>query len=81
MAAVTKAPRLSAPQRAVMEALADGELASAGDVVERIGVTPTRAERLAVARALEGLAARGLIDKRVPVLAGLGWQWRVRRRS
>jgi hypothetical protein len=64
----------------MMDGLADGELASTSEIIERIGIRVSPADREALHRAFEALAAEGLVEQRIPVLADRGHLWRLRRR-
>jgi hypothetical protein len=57
------APRNSALQEAILEALMDGALISTGGIIARLGrVPPTKAQRGAVSRALARLHSKNLVD-------------------
>ncbi|HZZ22640.1 MAG TPA: hypothetical protein VFE60_08730 [Roseiarcus sp.] len=60
------APRNSGLQEAILDTLADGEMATTGMVIERLGMSamgsPTLSQRVNVTRALSRLSDKGLID-------------------
>jgi hypothetical protein len=56
------APRNSGLQEAILDTLADGEMATTGMVIERLGMdAPTPAQRVTVTRALSRLSDKNLV--------------------
>jgi DNA-binding transcriptional ArsR family regulator len=74
------APRSSGLQEAIIDTLADGELATTGMVIERLGMSgPTAGQRVTVTRALSRLQTKGIVEayqlKDGTLLRGKGRLW------